>query len=186
MIKQPEITDATRNNFIQAFCELYETKPIEKITVKEVAERAGYSRTTFYNYFKDVYDLLQYIEDSFISQLMNIITTTIKEDITLDNFILSFTKAVNVSETYRLILFKNPYSTQFVQRLKEKITPVFLEVFGISPDNTKAIYTFEFYIPGIVSVFSRWIQNENEMSVDNLAILIKSILQDGFLAQLDD
>lgn len=62
MNKQPEITDATRNAFIQVFCKYYAIRPIEKITVKEITQDAGYSRTTFYNYFNDPYDLLNYIE----------------------------------------------------------------------------------------------------------------------------
>ncbi|MBQ8625170.1 MAG: TetR/AcrR family transcriptional regulator [Agathobacter sp.] len=49
MKKQPEITDATRQAFIDVFCEYYLERPIEKITVKEISEKAGYSRVTFYN-----------------------------------------------------------------------------------------------------------------------------------------
>ena len=38
MKKQPEITEATRKDFIYAFCECYKESPIEKITVKEISE----------------------------------------------------------------------------------------------------------------------------------------------------
>lgn len=48
MKKQPEMTDKTRNTIVEAFCEMYEEMPIEKIYVKDVIERAGYNRSTFY------------------------------------------------------------------------------------------------------------------------------------------
>lgn len=66
MKKQVEITAATRNAFLDAFCTLYKRKPIEKITIQELTDKAGYNRSTFYQYFKDIYGLLTYIEDNVI------------------------------------------------------------------------------------------------------------------------
>lgn len=37
------------------------TKPIEKITIKEITDRAGVIRPTFYNHFQDKYELLEWI-----------------------------------------------------------------------------------------------------------------------------
>lgn len=36
MNKQPEVTEKTKNKIVCAFCEMYETIPIEKIYVKDV------------------------------------------------------------------------------------------------------------------------------------------------------
>ena len=37
------------------------TKPVEKITIKEITDRAGVIRPTFYNHFQDKYELLEWI-----------------------------------------------------------------------------------------------------------------------------
>jgi AcrR family transcriptional regulator len=63
MNKQPEITDQTKANLLEAFWSLYAQKRIEQITVKEITAKAGYNRGTFYEYFRDVYQCLDYIED---------------------------------------------------------------------------------------------------------------------------
>lgn len=42
----------------ESFREIAEMKPIDKITVKDVTENAGYSAATFYRQFKDKYDLI--------------------------------------------------------------------------------------------------------------------------------
>ena len=41
--------------------ELSKTRPIEKITIKEITDKAGVIRPTFYNHFQDKYGLLEWI-----------------------------------------------------------------------------------------------------------------------------
>lgn len=53
---------ATRQKLTEAFWKLYQERPISKITVKEIAERCGVGRGTFYNHFQDVYAILEEIE----------------------------------------------------------------------------------------------------------------------------
>ena len=41
--------------------ELTIKQPIEKITIKEITDKAGVIRPTFYNHFQDKYELLEWI-----------------------------------------------------------------------------------------------------------------------------
>ena len=45
----------------QSFKELACQQPIEKITIKQITDRAGVIRPTFYNHFEDKYNLLEWI-----------------------------------------------------------------------------------------------------------------------------
>jgi probable dihydroxyacetone kinase regulator len=45
----------------ESFKELATTKAIEKITIKEITDKAGVIRPTFYNHFQDKYELLEWI-----------------------------------------------------------------------------------------------------------------------------
>ena len=45
----------------ESFKELVLEKPVEKITIKEITDRAGVIRVTFYNHFQDKYELLEWI-----------------------------------------------------------------------------------------------------------------------------
>lgn len=51
----------TKRAIIEAFVRLLETRSIEKITVKDIVEECGVNRKTFYYYFKDIYDLTEYV-----------------------------------------------------------------------------------------------------------------------------
>lgn len=58
-----EMTVATRRtlkNLREALQDLLKLKPIEKISIQELCHIAMISRGTFYNYFYDKYDLLNY------------------------------------------------------------------------------------------------------------------------------
>lgn len=45
----------------ESFKELVLRQPIEKITIKEITDKAGVIRPTFYNHFQDKYELLEWI-----------------------------------------------------------------------------------------------------------------------------
>ena len=53
---------ATQQKLTDTFWKIYQTRPISKITVKEITEQCGVGRGTFYNHFQDVYAILDGIE----------------------------------------------------------------------------------------------------------------------------
>lgn len=63
-------TERTKRSIINAFIELRATKPIEKITVKELAEHAYINKATFYSHYKDIYDLSEQLEEEAILSVL--------------------------------------------------------------------------------------------------------------------
>ena len=51
------VKDAIANSFV----ELADEKPFKQITVKDIMQKCGISKQTFYNYFRDKYDLMNYV-----------------------------------------------------------------------------------------------------------------------------
>lgn len=184
MKKNPEITDATRKAFVDAFCELYKIEPIESITIQELTNRAGYNRCTFYQYFKDVYELLTYLEDTLISHIKKNIIVNIERGNMVENFIFSFTKLLEGKEKYLEVLLDNPNGTRFASRLKSEMIPIFIEEFHVVKNDVRAIYIFEFYLPGIISVISYWIHSKRNIPVEELGALIRDLLEGSVMPQL--
>ena len=60
----------TRNSLFSAFIDLRAVKPVEKITVKELTEKANISKQTFYLHFQDIYDLSEYLENDALQSLI--------------------------------------------------------------------------------------------------------------------
>ena len=52
-------TNQTKSDILEAFWRLYAQKPLDKITIRELTEVAGYNRGTFYLHYQDIYDLFE-------------------------------------------------------------------------------------------------------------------------------
>ncbi len=68
--------ERTQKNIINAFIAFRAKKPLEKITVKEVAALAGINKATFYHHYKDIYDLSETLENELIENCINTISDT--------------------------------------------------------------------------------------------------------------
>lgn len=62
--------EKTRKNIIDAFIELRSKKPIERITVKELCDKAQINKSTFYSHYHDIYDLSDYLENEVVDSIL--------------------------------------------------------------------------------------------------------------------
>lgn len=68
--------EKTKRSIYNAFIELRARKPLEKITVKELCEKAQINKSTFYVYYHDVYDLSDKIENEVIFEVLKNLDNT--------------------------------------------------------------------------------------------------------------
>ena len=65
----------TKRAIRSAFYELIREKPLEKITVREIAERAEINKTTFYAHYETVYDLVDQLEQEAVAEVISQLNT---------------------------------------------------------------------------------------------------------------
>lgn len=70
----------TKRSIKNAFLQLRAQKPLERITIKELAELAEISKATFYLHYKDVYDLSTQLQNEVIQDILD---SVIQPDIPL-------------------------------------------------------------------------------------------------------
>ena len=63
----------TKKLLTQALTQLLQQKQVNEITVKELTDLADMNRGTFYLYYKDIFDMLEKIEDELFENLNGII-----------------------------------------------------------------------------------------------------------------
>lgn len=93
--------DSSIKEYIKrAFLEIYKEKPIEQIKINEIIEKAHIGRSTFYKYYKNIYDLQKSIEASVFLDMKNIYD----EHNYLDVMVLpENAPAPNFYETYKYV-----------------------------------------------------------------------------------
>ena len=63
--------DTTKNLILNKFNKLLETYPFERLTVDIIAKESGISKSTFYRYFLDKYDVMNYSYKRLVDGLFN-------------------------------------------------------------------------------------------------------------------
>ena len=66
----------TRDTLKRTLAELVREKDLRDITVRDITEKADLNRGTFYLHYKDVYDLMEKMEDDLISEIQEMIDTS--------------------------------------------------------------------------------------------------------------
>jgi len=66
--------------FVQATKEIITGEGIKALSVRSIAEKAGYSFATLYNYFKDVKELIFYCVEEFASECGDYVVNRAKEE----------------------------------------------------------------------------------------------------------
>ena len=171
MKKQPDITDKTRQAFIDVFCELYCQKPIEKISVQEVANKSGYNRSTFYQYFSDIYELLSYVENDVLDYLTRAAqkkTGSIQDIISL----------YEAKGAYLDALLGDYGNNRFIEQLKIRI-PAEEQLIGLSEENILTPYLMEFHISTTLSMFRLWHRRKKDLTTEKLLELIICLYTTG-------
>ncbi len=177
MKKQPERTAMTQNALIDAFLELSNHMPLDKITVSEISRRSGFNRSTFYQYFNDTQHLLSYIEDDLLMYIKNRIISQIgeshSEPLFIDLFININTEKRNI---LKLLLGSNT-NHSFPSKLKESLIPLFAAQMNLSANDPQTVYKLDFYLSGIISIISKWITSDPPMPPEEFALLVKQIVE---------
>lgn len=62
--------EKTKRSIINAFLALRGRKPLEKITVKELCALAIINKSTFYDHYRDIYDLSDQLETEVVSSVL--------------------------------------------------------------------------------------------------------------------
>ena len=176
MKKQSQITTATRNAFFEALFVLHEKKPVEKITVRELSEKAGYNRSTFYQYFKDLPDLIFQIENDMIQYIKELISQHIGKNHPEEVFIHVFTTIFQEKSNYLKVVFSQTPYNHFSQKIKEEMTPLFAQKMKLPLEQPQTRYLLDFYFSGILSVFRRRSLFPQEISTEEFEKLIKKIV----------
>lgn len=175
MKKQPEITNKTRQVFIDVFCELYSQKPIEKISIQEIANKSGYNRSTFYQYFTDIYDLLDFVEKDLLTYIKEELTNKDGSPPTVQNGLHCLENRKHLSTLNALL---GDYgSLRFLERLKREIT---LDLDLNLPQNESITpYLIEFHISTSLSLFRLCLQRQKDLSPEEFSKLVATLYSKG-------
>lgn len=181
MKKRFEKTEQTKADIREAFWRLYATKPIDKISVVQVCELAGYNRGTFYLHFSDIYDVLASIEESLLAGMTECVEACMKR-LRRDSSKLSCIAACKDvvlyyerNKSHISVLLGEQGDPSFIYRLKENLKPLWRE-YVVGSENGRSSgeidLILEYTLAGTLFMISRWLANPGQTSARQLAHLV--------------
>lgn len=175
---QSETTERTRQNLIDAFLSLYTTRRIDKITVREITTKAGYNRGTFYEYFRDVYDVLEQIEAQALPSFEELPPMIDAGEIS-PAFVTSFLSLYQEKLKVYDVLLGDNGDPSFQRKLKNSIKSTLLEMLSKKGDVnlTEADLMLEYILSGLIGILIYAYQNRPNIPEEQLVSMIYALLQ---------
>jgi AcrR family transcriptional regulator len=178
MKKHPEATALTRENLMRAFWSLYAQKKIDHISIKEITDQAGYHRSTFYEYFVDIYDVLNQLEDDLLAKLKEKVIHSFKTD-SNEILIQPLADLYETEGEYFSVLLGEKGDPSFAKKMKTEMSSTLMTRFGLSENDIHTPYLMEFGLSAIIATLTHWYQSNQNLTSKELIGFIQSMLMDG-------
>ena len=165
----------TIQRLISAFWSFYCDHDISKITVKQITDAAGVYRSTFYLYFTDVYQMLEYLEQSILSYWENNVISLLT-NCSIEELIQAISLFYLEKGAYVSILIGPNGDPEFVQKIKNMITPYLHNLNEFKTTDPMSEIKINFLISGTLSALACWYQLEQGVPAEDVAKYIQSMV----------
>ena len=179
----------TKKLLTQALTQLLQEKQVNEITVKELTDLADMNRGTFYLYYKDIFDMLEKIEDSMFAALDVIMERHEKDALATDTkpiLVDLFAFIQENKEMSRVLLSVNG-DMNFLHRLnevvREKCRSAWLTLRN-GQDEDAFDYHYSFVVFGCAGVIRAWVNRNCSESAEEMAELADRMIRRGSLTDL--
>lgn len=177
--------EALKNSLI----ELMREKSVNNITVKELVTRADLNRSTFYNYYSDIPDMLSKLEDELYNEFLYTLEAHIpKKEKVVDvskgghKFIEDMCSVIKNNYEFCRCIFSKNGDLNFLFKLEEMIENhlknQLREIFDGKIDHLTYVYSF--FKSGYIGILKEWMKGgcvESSEEIANITYdLIKSII----------
>ena len=178
---------ATAARMDETFLELIEKKDFAYITVKEICEKAGVNRSTFYLHYETIGDLLaesvQHIIDDFVAFMPQDTEEFFGklQNCPLDELYLItpeyLTPYLTYIEKHRRI-FRTAIEQASVlglndayRELNRHVLSPILGRYQVPPNDQK--YMIPFFISGLMAIINEWLKDDCKDSIDHIISVIQ-------------
>ena len=173
--------EALKNSLI----ELMEDKSVNNITVKELVTKADLNRSTFYNYYSDIPDMLNKLEEELYKEFLKTIESHIEKckknnDISkmAHEFIEDMCNVVKDNYDFCQCIFSKNGDLNFLFELEEMVENHLREQFKENFDKkVKSLtYIYSFIKSGFIGVLKTWMKGGCKESSKEIADLIYNLI----------
>ncbi|BBF43302.1 transcriptional regulator, TetR family [Lachnospiraceae bacterium KM106-2] len=163
--------EMTKQILAESFQSLMEQHPFEKITIKMITDEAGVIRPTFYNYFQDKYEVLEWLISDSVSRS---IYDLIDNDMENEAIKMVFMKVEKNKLFFRKgfeIQGQNSFKSILIEQLEKMVLYILkkhsrLDKVGLKVLNNENVALF--YAIGLVTAIEIWVMKNDSVSASDI------------------
>ena len=155
----------------EAILKILETKPIDKITIKEICEEAEINRGTFYLHYNTPRAILKEIENEFIEDNLAFFSPYMHEGHEMSHLEELFGCILKNGRICRILMGKNgdPQMLESLRvMMKDSVVDDWQKEFP-DFDREKLAYVFDFVFSGAMTLILDWLGGETPIHAEDLA-----------------
>jgi len=170
-------TRKTKKALREALVSLLHEKNIQKITVRELTDKADIHRSTFYANFKDVYELYDHMEAAMIQEISDIISAdyAFKSDV----FFIKLLDYINNNREISRLFFGGNISPSLYERLTGLFRDSFVECWSKEYDvagvSEEMDYCVQYCLSGSLGVVGLWVLRDFVYPPEKLVAMLSEI-----------
>lgn len=161
----------------KAFLEFLQQKPMSKITVREICEKAEINRSTFYKHYLDCYDLMNKLKEEALEQFDTLMAET--EGREALPAILSILKAIQSNQVLLSLITQDRGSGEFTHQIVQSCFRYLDLHLPVSPERgwgeRQKKMGYAFLTGGVSSVIQYWIQSGCKEPSEQIAAAIMEL-----------
>lgn len=178
----------TKKLLSQGLIELMQQKQVKDITVRELADLVDVNRGTFYLYYRDIFDMLERLEEELFEQL-NVVILAHKGEPILTHarpMLKDLFRIVAENKEICSVLLSDNGDIKFLQKLsdviQEKLRMDWLN--GYVENETEFEYRYAFGALGFIGLLRTWLHRDCVESADDMAAFADSLIRQGIMTDL--
>ncbi|MCC8125544.1 MAG: TetR/AcrR family transcriptional regulator [Akkermansia sp.] len=181
----------TARRMDEAFLSLMEKKDFAYITVTEICEKAGVSRSTFYLHYETVGDLLTECVEDMNRQFLLCFKETASEFrrsmesasleqlfLITPEYLLPYLTYISQHKTLFKVVLKNPQVMQTEKTYAALLGDILDQILARHqvPEEDRG-YMLSFYIEGTMGIVKRWLLSDCRESVGDIARIMMNVIR---------
>lgn len=166
-----------------ALLELMKENDFEKITVKQICERAGVNRGTFYSHYTDIYSMLNELEDYLSNELINITKKWVSDNANQNSSLfVPYLKYIKEHSYFYKIALSNRKKLTYKKTFKplwEHLVVSQLKKANIMNEK-HLIYHFVAFEGSVSSILQHWIETNCQEAEETISAILQSYIPNKF------
>lgn len=167
----PKTTAFLKECLADALIQLLEVKPIERITIPEIAELAGVGRTTYFRHFTTKEEMLTYKYVCLWNRWAQEHSLTVRNTFILENGLTFFQYNLSIRKLLE-ITYKRNLQTALYESFRQIMKPQC----GTDPLDC---YQSRFYSYGLFGLLDEWVLRGFCETPEQMAAIVSDLLQRG-------